>query len=63
VFQGLAVKPQSREPSTVSEPPPRWLIRLTAVSVSLAVLSLLALLWARWGMVVVLASDFVKYCF
>jgi hypothetical protein len=43
--------------------PPLWLLRLTAVSVSLAVPSLLALLWARWGMVVVLASDFVKYCF
>lgn len=44
-------------------PPPRWLLRLTAVSVSLAVLSLLALIWARWGLVVVLTSEFIKYCF
>lgn len=44
-------------------PPPRWLLRLTAVSVSLAVLSLLALLWGRWGLAVVLMSDFIKYCF
>jgi hypothetical protein len=54
--------PKSSTPSHTL-PPPLWLLRLTAVSVSLAVLSLLALLWARWGMVVVLASDFVKYCF
>jgi hypothetical protein len=51
-----------RAPSPAS-PPPRWLLRLTAVSVALAVLALLALLWGRWGMVVVLMSDFIKYCF
>ena len=33
------------------------------VAASLAVLALLALLWARWGLVVVLMSDFIKYCF
>ena len=47
----------------VNRPPPRWLLHLTAVSVSLAVLALLALMWARWGLVVVLMSDFIKYCF
>jgi len=44
-------------------PPPRWLVRLTAVSASLAVLALLALLWGRWGMVALLMSDVAKYCF
>jgi hypothetical protein len=47
----------------VNRPPPRWLLRLTAVSVSLAVLALLALMWARWGLVVVLMSGLIKYCF
>lgn len=47
----------------ITPPPPRWLVRLTATSVFLAVLALLALLWGRWGMVVVLMSDFIKYCF
>ena len=44
-------------------PPPRWLVRLTVISAWLAVLALLALLWKRWGLLVVLGSDFVKYCF
>jgi hypothetical protein len=44
-------------------PPPRWLVRLAVVSAWLAVLALLALIWKRWGLLVVLGSDFVKYCF
>lgn len=44
-------------------PPPRWLVRLTTVSATLAVLAFLALIWGRWGLVVVLMSDFIKYCF
>jgi hypothetical protein len=44
-------------------PPPRWLVRLTVISVWLAVLALLALIWHRWGLLVVLGSDFLKYCF
>ena len=48
---------------TETPPPPRWLVRLTVVSVWLAVLALLALIWKRWGMLVVLTSDFIKYCF
>ena len=44
-------------------PPPRWLVRLTTFSVTLAVLAFLALIWGRWGLVVVLMSDFIKYCF
>jgi hypothetical protein len=51
------------ESSPTIPPPPRWLLWLTAVSVSLAVLSLLALIWGRWGMVVAMTSDFIKYCF
>ena len=46
-----------------TSPPPRWLVRLTTVSAALAVLAALALLWARWGLAVVLMSDFIKYCF
>jgi hypothetical protein len=48
---------------TASSPTPRWLVRLTVVSVWCAVLALLALLWHRWGILVVLGSDFIKYCF
>lgn len=48
---------------TETPPPPRWLVRLAVVSVWLAVLALLALIWKRWGLLVVLGSDFVKYCF
>lgn len=44
-------------------PPPRWLVRLTVISVWLAVLAFLALIWHRWGVLVMLGSDFVKYCF
>lgn len=44
-------------------PPPRWLVHLTTVSVTLAVLAALGLLWARWGLSVVLVSDFIKSCF
>lgn len=47
----------------ITPPPPRWLVRLTTVSVALAVLAGLALLWGRWGLIVVLMSDFIKYCF
>jgi len=47
----------------VTPPAPRWLVRLTIVSVMLAVLALLALIWGRWGLLVVLMSDFIKYCF
>lgn len=48
---------------TDMSPAPRWLVRLTILSVWLAVLAFLALIWHRWGLLVVLASDFVKYCF
>jgi hypothetical protein len=48
---------------TEMPPPPRWLVRLTIVSAWLAILAFLALIWHRWGLLVVLASDFVKYCF
>jgi len=48
---------------TETPPPPRWLVRLAVVSVWCAVLALLALIWHRWGLLVVLGSDFIKYCF
>lgn len=51
------------DPIFASASTPIWLVRLTAVSVSLAVLALLALIWGRWGLVVVLMSEFIKYCF
>lgn len=44
-------------------PAPRWLVRLTVTSVALAVLALFALVWSRWGLVVVMAQDVLKYCF
>jgi len=46
-----------------TSPPPRWLVRLTLTSVALAVLALFALVWSRWGLVVVMAQDVLKYCF
>lgn len=46
-----------------TSPPPRWLVHVTVVSGWMAVLALLALLWQRWGLLVVLGSDFIKYCF
>ncbi len=53
----------SHTPTSDLPPPPRWLVWLTAVSVSLAVLSLLALLWGRWGLVASMTSELMKYCF
>ena len=44
-------------------PPPRRLVRLTVVSVALAALALFALMWSRWGLVVVMMQDVLKYCF
>ena len=49
--------------TSFNSPTPTWLLRLTAVSASLAVLALIALLWARWGAAVVLMSDIISYCF
>ncbi|MDH3700615.1 MAG: hypothetical protein OEU46_04810 [Alphaproteobacteria bacterium] len=46
-----------------TSPPPKWLVRLTGVSVVLAVLALFALVWSRWGLVVVMTQDVLKYCF
>ena len=44
-------------------PPPQWLVRLCLVSAVLAVLALSALLWSKWGLVVVITTDVMKYCF
>ena len=46
-----------------SPPPPRWLVRLTVVCLALAALALFALMWSRWGLVVVMMQDVLKYCF
>ena len=54
---------ETRTPPSDIPPPPRWLLWLTAVSVSLAVLSLLALLWGRWGFVASMTSTLMRYCF
>lgn len=54
---------RSMSTTETNPPPPRWLVRLATVSAALAVLAFLALIWARWGLVVVLMSDFIKYCF
>jgi hypothetical protein len=54
---------EARTPPSDMPPPPRWLVWLTAVSVSLAVLSLLALLWGRWGLVASMTSTLMRYCF
>ena len=44
-------------------PPPRWLVRLTVTSIVLAFLAFFALVWSRWGLVVVMTQDVLKYCF
>lgn len=44
-------------------PPPRWLVRLSLTSGVMAVLALAALLWSKWGLVVVITTDVLKYCF
>ena len=44
-------------------PAPRWLVRLTVTSAAVALLALFALVWSRWGLVVVMAQDVLKYCF
>ena len=45
------------------ESTPTWLVRLTIVSAVLALLAAMALVWSRWGLVAVMAKDFVQYCF
>ncbi len=44
-------------------PPPRWLVRLSTVSGAMAVLALCVLLWSKWGLAAVIATDLVRYCF
>ena len=44
-------------------PPPRWLVRLSIGSAVMAVLAFGALLWSKWGLVVVITTDVLKYCF
>lgn len=47
----------------VIEPAPSWLVRLTFGSVGLAMVSLVVLLWAKWGLVLTMAEDVIKFCF
>lgn len=44
-------------------PPPCWLVRLSIVSGILAVFALGALLWSKWGLLVVITTDALRYCF
>lgn len=44
-------------------PTPLWLVRLSTVSGAMAVLALCALLWSKWGLAVVIATDLARYCF
>jgi hypothetical protein len=44
-------------------PPPQWLVRLSLVSAVMAMLALGALLWSKWGLVVVITTDVLRYCF
>ena len=50
-------------PAVSAKPAPPWLVYLTVGSVGLAMLSFGALLWAKWGIVLTMTEDVLKYCF
>ena len=48
---------------SAAPPPPAWLVRVTTASAILALLALTTLLWAKWGVVLAMSTDFLKNCF
>ncbi len=42
---------------------PKWLAILTVASAGLAFLSLFVLIWAKWGLITYLKSNFWAVCF
>ena len=42
---------------------PKWLSRLALASVGLAMLAFAGLLWAKWGVVLAMSQDVLRFCF
>ena len=42
---------------------PRWLSRLTLASVGVAMLAFAGVLWAKWGVVLAMSQDVLRFCF
>ena len=50
-------------PRTAAQATPKWLSRLTLASVGLAMLAFAGLLWAKWGVVLAMSQDVLRFCF
>ena len=50
-------------PRAALEATPKWLSRLTLASIGLAMLAFAGLLWAKWGVVLAMSQDVLRFCF
>ena len=51
------------EHPTAVPPAPRWLVWLAIGSAVSGLAALTVGLWAKWGLVVAMSEDLLKYCF